>query len=232
MNLQPPLNYRSFSKEIENAQKINFDGAFGSDFTLSTWIRRPANADPKIKEQVFCGSDSMAMNRHHFGMYFYRGSVKFLMRKESDEHLSAKDVFYPSLWEWSLSEKILTDNKWHFYEIKLAYPKAHLFIDGVNFVENKTNSDIIDAYELVESDGSGKVASYVGACYHARTNSLVDHFEGDIGSVVLAKKEKTVMDKSECDMKCTEAIEMNMIGNEKYMVSVFYLISMLVKCKI
>lgn len=218
---KPPMSYRSFSKLIENAQKITFDGKFGAQFTLGMWLRRPANADQNIKEQVFCGSDSQAMNRHHFGMYFYRGSVKFLMRKENSPQ-NEHDVFYPSLWEWSLPGHVLTDSAWHFYEVKLDYPKADLFIDGVHFVENKTNSDIVDAYELADSDNTGQVTTYVGACYHARTNSLVDHFEGDVGSIAVTKNEQRQHPDttSQCKPKCHESIEMNMVGNEQLINSV------------
>lgn len=220
INLQAPLNYRSFSKLIENAQKINFDGRFGNKFNLNVWLRRPAKADQKVKEQVFCGSDTLAMNRHHFGLYFYRGSIKFLMRKENSEE-NQQDVFYPSLWEWSLPDRILNDNNWHFYEIKINYPTAMLYIDGVHFIENKTNSDIIDAYELADSaSNSDAVTSYVGACYHARTNSLVDHFEGDIGSVVITKLQNEEKNGKECKKKCHEAIEMNMVGNENFLNSI------------
>ena len=152
---------------------------------MSLWLKRPSTADPSVKEQVFCGSDSHAMNRHHFGLYFYRGSLKFLMRKEHSP-ASEHDVFYPSLWEWSMPANVL-DNQWHLYELRLDYPNAQLSVDGVHFVENKTNSDIVDAYELAASGGRGQVAVYVGACYHARTDSLVEHFEGDVGSIVLRK---------------------------------------------
>ena len=221
INLQSPLNYRSFSKQIENAQKIHFDGKFGNRFSLNTWLRRPANADKTIKEQVLCGSDSHAMNRHHFGLYFYRSSIKFLMRKENSEE-NKDDQFYPSLWEWSLPENVLKDDQWHFYEIKLNYPTALLYIDGIHFVENKTNSDIIDAYELAESDNSGDIATYIGACYHARTNSLVDHFEGDIGSVVMIKNHVDNHEKKACKAHCSESIEMNMVGNENFIVSLSF----------
>lgn len=213
-----PLNYLSFSKLIENAQKINFAGEFGNSFTLNAWLRRPAEADKRIKEQVLCGSDSQAMNRHHFGLYFYRGSIKFLIRKENSPE-NKKDVFYPSLWEWTLPDSILNDNKWHFYEIRVNYPKSMLYIDGVHFEENKTNSDIIDAYELAESDHTGEITTYVGACYHARTSSLVDHFEGDIGNIVLIKHEHKPT-KIECKPKCHESIEMNMVGNENLIDSI------------
>ena len=169
-----PLNYRSFSKDIQNAQKITFDGNFGDAFTLSVWLRRPSNADKQIKEQVLCGTDSNSMNRHHFGLYFYRGNVKFLMRKESLPNAIASSLqnsetnekFYPSLWQWSLYEPILSDAKWHFYEIKFTYPKASLYIDGTLFAENLTNSDIIDAYELKNNNDVEPLTTYVGACYH------------------------------------------------------------------
>lgn len=184
-----PMNYRSFSKSVENAQKISFDGQFGSEFALSAWIRRPANADKSVKEQVLCGTDSNLMNRHHFGLYFYQGNIKFLMRHEpskqaaekkskenkkpdgivgGDDFDTTRDEFFPSLWEWSLSEAILTDAKWHFYEVRVNYPNASLFIDGVRFVENVNNSDIIDAYELNSVSGIGPIITYVGACYHGK----------------------------------------------------------------
>jgi hypothetical protein len=223
-----PLNFKTFTKNIENAEKIDFDGKFGDEFTLNVWIRRPANADKQIKEQVLCGSDASAMNRHHFGLYFYRGNIKFLMRKEASAAAAVNsivDTFYPSLWQWTLDEKILNDGEWHFYEIKLNYPKANLYIDGQLFAENLTNSDIIDAYEL-KNDETYSLTTYIGACFHARTKTLVDHFEGDIGPLKLIKtnvnlnKQQQQQQKTECIMNCMESIEINMIGNEKYLNSI------------
>ena len=177
---KPPSNFRSFSKINENSLKIDFDGKFGKDFTLSAWLRRKPNADPNVKEQVLCGTDSEAMNRHHFGLYFYRGNLKFLLRKEHENgpvsNNNEKDAFYPSLWEWTLNENLLTDSKWHYYEVKFSYPNAVLFIDGEKFAENLTNSDIIDAYELSDAKGVGSVASYIGACYHGKLKSVIFRF--------------------------------------------------------
>jgi hypothetical protein len=151
---------------------------------LSAWLRRPVNADKTIKEQVFCGTDSMSMNRHHYGLYFYRGNIKFLLRKEPQNANSnnkavkvdntiaedqSSETFYPSLWEWSLYEPLLSDAKWHHYEIRFNYPNASLYIDGQNFVENVTNSDIIDAYKLNDAqEDTGDILTYVGACYHGK----------------------------------------------------------------
>lgn len=219
--INKPLNFRTFSKEIENAQKIDFDARFTDVFTLSAWLRRPSDADKQIKEQVFCGADSHSMNRHHFGLYFYKGNIKFLLRKEATVGADV-EKFYPSLWQWSLSEKLLNDKIWHLYEIKFNYPKAELFIDGNLFVENLTNSDIIDALELKNTNEAEPVSTYIGACYHARTKSLVDHFEGDIGPVKLIKKinMKNADQTSECKPICDEAIQINMIGNEKFLNSI------------
>lgn len=196
-DLNPPVSYTSFSKTSENAKKINFDGSFGDKFVLNAWIRRPADADQTIKEQVFCGSDSKAMNRHHYGLYFYRGNLKFLLRKEGNNNNkktspgdndasevneidgssvevagSSTETFYPSLWEWTIYEPILSDSKWHNYEIRFNYPNASLYIDGVKFSENTSNSDIIDAYKLNEGIDTGDVITYVGACYHGISFSL------------------------------------------------------------
>ena len=88
--------------------------------------------------------------------------------KTGDASDESNEVFYPSLWEWSLYEPLISDNKWHYYEIKFTYPNATLYIDGVKFIENTTNSDIIDAYELNEISGVGDVVTYVGACYHGK----------------------------------------------------------------
>jgi hypothetical protein len=56
----------------------------------------------------------------------------------------------------------------------------------------------------------------------ARTKSLVDHFEGDIGPVKLIKKinMKNADQTSECKPICDEAIQINMIGNEKFLVNI------------
>lgn len=180
-----PTSFISFSKE-KNVRKINFDGKFSDKFVLSAWLRRPASADRNIKQHVFCGTDSKTMNRHHFGLYFYRGNLKFLLRREpvhaaaaaavvgatssssSSAGVDSNEVFYPSLWEWSLDETLLNDGKWHYYEVKFSYPNASLYIDGVKFAENTTNSDIIDAYELTDATDVGTIITYVGACYHGK----------------------------------------------------------------
>ena len=144
------------------------------------------------------------------------------MRKENSA-VNKPDVFYPSLWEWTLTDEVLNDAKWHLYELRVEYPDASLFIDGVHFVENKTNSDIIDAYEL-SLTSSQSVSTYVGACYHARTKSLIDHFEGDIANLVLNKhsppKESTLPAavSKQCTKKCHESIDLNMVGSENLMV--------------
>ncbi|CAF0843509.1 unnamed protein product [Brachionus calyciflorus] len=222
--LKEPENYQTFLKTNGKSKKIDFSGEFGSEFTLSAWIRRPKNADKTIKEQVLCGTDSKTMNRHHYGLYFYRGNLKFLLRREPNEHTNTNDkdlnqdssnidsneAFYPSLWEWSLYEPFVSDSKWHLYEIKFSYPNASLFIDGVKFVENSTNSDIIDAYELNDAGDTGDIVSYIGACYHARTQALTDYFEGDIGPIVLVKKrdeKKLEEEKLKCKSKCGEFLD-------------------------
>jgi hypothetical protein len=165
----PPSSFVSFSKE-KSVRKIDFDGKFSDNFVLSAWLRRPASAEKSVKEHVFCGTDSKNMNRHHFGLYFYRGNLKFLLRRESSHGVATAaatdEVFYPSLWEWTLYEPLLSDAKWHYYEIKFNYPNATLYIDGVKFFENTTNSDIIDAYELSDAADVGSIVTYVGACYH------------------------------------------------------------------
>ncbi len=136
------------------------------------------------------------------------------MRKEASKDHPANSDFYPSLWEWSLP---IPDGKWHLYEVRLNYPKAELFVDGQNFIENKTNSDIVDANQLTESVKDAALSSYVGACYHARTNTLVDHFEGEIASIVLTKNNNmdTNQATNKCNIECRERVEVNMIGNER-----------------
>lgn len=166
-----PKKFTSFSKTSQNAKPIGGDtpGFIGADeFTLSAWLRRPATADRNVKEHVLCGTDSKAMNRHHFGLYFYRGNLKFLLRREHTAAAAAAsgETFYPSLWEWQLSEELMSDAKWHFYEVKYAYSNASLYIDGVKFVETASNSDIIDAFELKDVADVGTITTYVGACYH------------------------------------------------------------------
>lgn len=224
-----PVNYQAFSKSSDSWKKIDFDGSFGNEFNLTAWIRRPRNADKTVKEQVLCGTDSKSLNRHHFGLYFYRGNLKFLLRREPSEHkdpkkdllnqdssnIDSNEAFYPSLWEWSLYEPVLSDAKWHFYEIRFNYPNATLFIDGVKFAENNTNSDIIDAYELNESSDTGTITSHIGACFHARTQAMTDHFEGDIGQVILSKKRAN---KANCKQECDEYIDSGSVGAQNFLV--------------
>lgn len=228
---QEPVSYQAFSKTSANWKKIDFNGNFGKEFNLTAWIRRPNNADKTVKEQVLCGTDSKSLNRHHFGLYFYRGNLKFLLRKEPSEqkqlrqdllnkdssNIDSNEAFYPSLWEWSLYEPVLSDSKWHLYEIRLNYPNASLYIDGIKFAENNTNSDIIDAYELNDAADTGTIISHIGACFHARTQAMTDHFEGDIGPVVLTKKMNR--DKmATCKQECGEYIDTESVGLQNFLV--------------
>ena len=61
---------------------------------------------------------------------------------------------------------------------------------------------------------------------------MLDHFEGDIGSIVLVKKSmeqaKVIPAVKKCKKTCQEYIEMNMVGNENLLVSL-YVYSLLFK---
>ncbi len=119
------------------------------------------------------------------------------------------------MWQWSI-ENIEGDSKWHFYEIKYDYPNAALYIDGIHYEENQTNSDIIDAHELDDISATGLSVSYVGACYNGRNHDFSNHFHGDIAGLILNKAEKS----KNCAKNCNEYLDLNMIGNENYLDSV------------
>ena len=215
-----PSIYKSFkNSDDENSIKTNFDGNFGTKFQLKVWIRRSHEAiHTDQKEHVFCGSDSELLNRHHYGLYFYRNNIKFLLRREKhiiNAQENNNDEFYPSLWQWSL-DSLEGDSKWHFYEIKYDYPNAALYIDGLHYEENQTNSDIIDAHELDDISATGLSVSYVGACYNGRSHAFSNHFHGDIAGLILNKAEKS----KNCAKSCNEYLDLNMIGNENYLSSV------------
>jgi hypothetical protein len=78
-----------------------------------------------------------------------------------------------------------------------------------------------------------KVLIYFIAFCLARTKSLVDRFEGDIGSITLTKNQKLQNKPNEanneilieCNKNCKEYIELNLVGNENYIVSkIFFLV--------
>ena len=227
-----PTLFKSFkhSSIDENPIKTNFDGNFGTKFQLSAWIRRSnegINSDQK--EHVFCGSDSELLNRHHYGLYFYRKNIKFLLRRENQQlqsETNQDDEFFPSLWQWSI-ENIDGDSKWHFYEIKYEYPNAALFIDGIRYEENLTNSDIIDAHELEDISATGLKVTYIGACYNGRSHSFSNHFYGDIGSLKFNK----VATNKNCAKTCNEHLELNMIGNENFLSSIDLIQNDLIKIR-
>lgn len=229
-----PTVFETFNRKSERAIKSSFDGNFGSSFKLNVWVRRPYEineSDLNEKEHVLCGSDSELLNRHHYGFYFFNKKVKFLLRKEhnneNDKDTTASGEFYPSLWEWSI-DSIEGDAKWHFYEIKYEYPNAQLFIDGIKFEENQTNSDIIDAYELENIAATGLRVTYIGACYNARSRSFTNFFNGDVSGLSLERQ--TVQKRQtnelqansiiECVKNCKEYLDLNMIGNENYLKSI------------
>ena len=229
-----PAIFETFRRSNQNPIKTNFDGNFGNKFELKGWIRRPSGAiSSDDKEHVFCGSDSELLNRHHYGLYFYHRNIKFLLRREKNQFTPiAADDFYPSLWEWSI-ENIEGDSEWHFYEIKYDYPNAALYIDGIHYEENTTNSDIIDAHELEDVSATGLKVIYIGACYNGRTHGFSSYFSGDIAGLSLHKVQvqDNGSNKIDCQRNCNEYMDLNMIGNENYLSSVEFIQNNLIKIK-
>ena len=200
----------TFSKWTQNRHRVDLaaaDGKFGDEFKLSFWLRKKLSAEKTSKQHLLCATDSKLLNRHHFGVYFQQTSLKLLLRKERNEPSTSTSAStsisdqqtkatYPSLWEWKLSEPVVSDEQWHLYEIEMSYPKASLSIDGVLFVANTTNSETIEANEFSETF-TADILTYVGACYHAKTDTFQNYLEGDVAEVQL-KTYELLKDAEQC----------------------------------
>ena len=142
------------------------------------------------------------LNRHHFAVYIRHCKLELLLRRES-EHATAE--FRAAEWRWTTSE--VCDNEWHSYSILFNnLDDVQLYIDGKKFGENERNPEILDDWPLHETKGL-KTRLTVGACWHARTQTMVQYFNGYLSSLKLLPGKVEKVEAINCDHEPSETLK-------------------------
>ncbi|KAE9550215.1 hypothetical protein FO519_006582 [Halicephalobus sp. NKZ332] len=172
-------------------------------FTLSFNMKhsRGSKEDQSTKQNILCESDENHLNRHHFAVYIRHCKLELLLRREA-EHATAE--FRAAEWRWSTPE--VCDNEWHSYSILFNnLDDVQLYIDGKKFSENDRNPEILDDWPLHETKGL-KTRLTVGACWHARSQNMVQYFNGYLSSVKLLPGKVEKLEAINCDHEPSEKL--------------------------
>ncbi|CEF71571.1 Calsyntenin-1 [Strongyloides ratti] len=209
--LKPTLPASIYTGE-EGNEKYVFDGKTNTAIVPSTEIIPPRffltfsmkhdkgnKEDQKIKQNILCESDGSHLNRHHFAVYIRHCKLELLMRREAK---NSDPEFKSAEWRWHLDE--VCDNQWHTYVIKFNnLDNVELFVDGNKFNNNERNPEILDDWPLHKTENL-KTKLVVGACWHGRTEEMVQHFKGQLSSMYLLPNDVEEDEKIDCLGKCSE----------------------------
>uniref|UniRef100_A0A7E4ZS07 Calsyntenin-1 n=1 Tax=Panagrellus redivivus TaxID=6233 RepID=A0A7E4ZS07_PANRE len=182
--------------DVDSEEKYMFDGKSNSVIVPSSAIKAPVPErftltfsmkhargsieDQKRKQNILCESDEDHLNRHHFAVYVRHCKLELLLRREA-EHATAE--FRAAEWRWSMDE--VCDNEWHSYAIVFHdLDNVQLFADGKEFTSTGRNPEILDDWPLHQTKAL-KTKMVVGACWHARSQSMVQYFDGYLSGMKL-----------------------------------------------
>lgn len=84
------------------------------------------------------------MSRHHYSVFVRNCRLIMLIREEASSENA--NTYKPAEWRWTLSQ--ICDGKWHHYAISVNFPQVQLYVDGVLFVSETDNPEIIDDWPL------------------------------------------------------------------------------------
>jgi len=173
-------------------------------FTLTFNMKhaRGTKEDQSVKQNILCESDETHLNRHHFAVYIRHCKLELLLRREA-EHATAE--FRAAEWRWTSPE--VCDNEWHSYSILFNnLDDVQLYIDGKKFEENDRNPEILDDWPLHETKGL-KTRLIAGACWHARTQTMVQYFNGYLSSLKLLPGKVEKLEAINCDHEPSETLK-------------------------
>ncbi|CAD5210317.1 unnamed protein product [Bursaphelenchus okinawaensis] len=148
--------------------------------TFSMKHARGNKAEQQVKQNILCETDNDHLNRHHFAVYIRHCKLEMLLRREA-EHASQN--FRAAEWRWALPE--VCDDEWHSYAILFHdLDNVVLMVDGNKYENTERNPEILDDWPLHETKWL-KTKMVVGACWHGRTEQMVQFFKGHLTSVYL-----------------------------------------------
>jgi len=177
-------------------------------FTLSFSMKHAAGSkdEQKEKQNILCETDDFNMNRHHFAVYIRHCKLELLLRREA-AHASAE--FRAAEWRWESPE--ICDDQWHSYAIQFKdLDNVALFVDGRKFENNDRNPEILDDWPLHETKEM-KTKLVVGACWHGRSQQMVQFFKGRLQNVYLLSNEV----EQEAAIECLHQPKERLVFNEQ-----------------
>jgi len=177
-------------------------------FTLAFSMKhdRGTADEQKEKQNILCETDDINMNRHHFAVYLRHCKLELLLRREADH---ASPEFRAAEWRWDLPE--VCDNQWHSYAILFNdLDNVSLFVDGRKFDSSERNPEILDDWPLHQSKDI-KTKTVVGACWHGRTQKMVQFFKGRLQNMYLLSNEV----ESEAAIECLHQPKERLIFTEQ-----------------
>jgi hypothetical protein len=151
-------------------------------FTLSFSMKHEAGSKEQqaVKQNLLCETDNFGMNRHHFAVYLRHCKLELLLRREAE---NAAPEFRAAEWRWETPT--VCDGSWHSYAILFAdLDNVTLLVDGERFGINERNPEILDDWPLHQTK-EHKTRLVVGACWHGRNQTMVQHFKGHLSSMFL-----------------------------------------------
>lgn len=167
---------------------------------------------------------------NHYAIYMKNCKLNLLIRAgQLDDRPES-----PTEWRWSLDETgQFCDNKWHLYTVNVNHPQAvELFVDGQQFNNEKKfannladhhqhhsrslkgvtdNADELDGRHedrenLQHAATHSDLVLTVGACWDARSLSMIGHFRGSLSGLNLVANANTEANSIECLGRCTESL--------------------------
>lgn len=122
---------------------------------------------------------------------------------------NADPEFRAAEWRWQLAE--VCDNRWHSYAILFKdLDNVTLVVDGKSFKGTDRNPEILDDWPLHQTREL-KTRLVVGACWHGRSQSMVQFFNGHLSSMYLLPGEIAKQDAIECLHEPKEKLQFDSI---------------------
>jgi hypothetical protein len=177
-------------------------------FSLSFAMKHAAGTkqEQSAKQNILCESDDFGMNRHHFSIYVRHCKLELLLRREADH---GDSEFRAAEWRWQLPE--VCDNAWHSYAVLFRdLDNVTLVVDGKTFEGTDRNPEILDDWPLHQTREL-KTRLVVGACWHGRSQSMVQFFNGHLSSMYLLPGEVAPQEAIKCLHEPKEKLQFDSI---------------------
>ncbi|CAD5115265.1 DgyrCDS4259 [Dimorphilus gyrociliatus] len=175
-------------------------------FTFMTWMKHERWASKGRKEHLICSADAKAMNRHHYSVFIRNCKLIMLLREEAGSKNA--NTYKPAEWRWTLSQ--VCDGKWHHYAISVDSLQVQLYVDGVLFVSEADNPEVIDDWPLHYTKKIKSTRLLVGACYQAGRGEVAQFFRGYLAGMSILKGSTENEEIIRCMNSCHEQLDLDL----------------------